>query len=144
MVTYPGSFAGHLVCLPDPEINYIALQDVLISVRQQDKILSQVFVNKIDQIGQSFELSFDYISLNTTVQLIFETCNNNDQFNRDNPVIVTQLILDDLFTIPHFLGTGVLTEETTNSEPGNVLWKTGQLVYTFNLPLISGCRLNEV
>jgi hypothetical protein len=138
---YPGSFAGHLVSIPDPEIQYTTCQTALVSVRQQDQILSQTIIENIDCNGQSFELLFDYMNLTIPVQLIFETCNPDDQFNRDNPITVSQLILDDLFTVPHLLETGILKDNNQDNQAGNVLWETGQLVYTFNLPLISGCRL---
>ena len=138
---YSGSFSGYLVSFPDPEINYTACQTVLVSVCQQDQILSQSIIENINCNEQSFELLFDYINLTVPVQLIFETHNHDDQFNRDNPITVTQLILDDLFTIPHFLYTGIVKAENQDNRPGNVLWKTGQLVYTFNLPLISDCRI---
>ena len=140
---YLGSFAGYLVSLPDPEINYTMCQAVLVSVCQQDQILSQIIIEDIDHSGQSFELCFEYINLNTPVQLIFQTQNSDDQINRDYPVIVTQLILDDLFTIPHFLYNGILKPKEQDNQGGNVLYRTGQLVYTFNLPLISGARIIE-
>lgn len=140
---YLGSFAGYLVSLPDPEINYTMCQAVLVSVCQQDQILSQIIIEDIDHSGQSFELCFEYINLNTPVQLIFQTQNSDDQINRDYPVIVTQLILDDLFTIPHFLCNGILKPKEQDNQGGNVLYRTGQLVYTFNLPLISGARIIE-
>ena len=140
---YLGSFAGYLVSLPDPKINYTMCQAVLVSVCQQDQILSQIIIEDIDHSGQSFELCFDYLNLNTPVQLILQTHNSDDQINRDYPVIVTQLILDDLFTIPHFLCNGILKPEEQDNQCGNVLWRTGQLVYTFNLPLISGVGIIE-
>ena len=142
-MTYPSSFAGHLVCQSDPNIDYVTFQSVVVSVRQNNQILTNKIVEVIDKIGKFFELCFDYVNLNTPVQLIFETHNSDDQVNRDNPVIVTQVILDDLFTIPHLLCTGILKPEEQDNQCGNVLWRTGQLVYTFNLPLISGVRIIE-
>ena len=138
---YSGSIAGHLVSVSDPEITYTAHQTVTVMICQDDQILSQVLVDNIDQAGQAFELQFDYANLIMPIRLIFETFNTDDQFNRDNPITVTQLVLDDLFTIPHLLATGILVLELLATEPGNVLWKTGRLVYTFNLPIISGCRI---
>lgn len=139
---YSGSVAGYLVSFPDPEIKYTACQTVSVSACQQNQILSQIIIENIDRNGQSFELLFDYMNLTIPVQLIFETYNSDDQFNRDNPITVTQLILDDLFTIPCLLETGILKDNNQdNYAAGNVLWRTGQLVYTFNLPLINGCRL---
>ena len=75
--------------------------------------------------------------MNAPVCLTIKTYIQDDQFNKDNPVVVESLVLDDLFTIPHLLHGGVLTNNDIVMDTGNVLWCTGQLVYTFKLPLIS-------
>jgi len=135
MVKYSGSFAGCLACFPDPDVTYKSSQSAMVSVRQQDQTLALTVINNINRDGQLFELVFDYVNLIDPVQLVFETYVTDNQFNRDNPITVTQLILDDLFTIPYLLQIGILM--TGDNQSGNVLWKTGQLVYTFNLPLVS-------
>ena len=132
---YSGSFAGCLVSFPDHEITYTAYQTILVSVQQQGQILTQTLIDNIDHVGQPFELLFDYINLVDPVQLIFETHSFNDQFNRDCPVTITQLVVDDLFTIPHFLNSGKFSDLLQEIDTGNVLWKTGKLVYTSNLPM---------
>lgn len=135
MVKHSGSFAGCLACFPDPDITYKSSQSAMVSVRQQDQTLTQSLVNNINCGGQTFKLVFDYVNLIDSVQLVFETHVTDNQFNRDNPITVTKLLLDDLFRIPYILCTGTLLM-TDDNQSGNVLWKTGQLVYTFNLPLI--------
>jgi hypothetical protein len=138
MSTYPGSFAGHLICRPDPEIDYIACQDVVVSVQQNNQILATKSIKNIDTVGQFFELLFDYAEQTGNIQFIIDTCHANDQFNRDNPVEIDQLIIDDLFTMPHFLMSGMLMHSNQLVDTGNVLWRSGQLVYTFKLPIVSG------
>ena len=69
--------------------------------------------------------------------MIIKTHHVNEQFNKDNPVVVTQLIIDDLFTIPHLTMSGKLIHNNQQLDTGNVLWQSGQLVYTFNLPMVS-------
>jgi hypothetical protein len=137
MVTYPGSFAGQLVCKPDLEIDYIASQEVVVSVRQNNQILITKLIEKIDTIGQFFELPFNYNKLTGNVQLIIETYCVDDQFNKDNPVELAQLVIDDLFTIPHLLMAGNLMHNNQWLDTGNMLWQSGQLIYTFNLPISS-------
>jgi hypothetical protein len=95
MTTYPGSFAGHLVCCPDPDIDYVAFQSVVISVQQNNRILVTKLIEKIDTIGQFFELPFNYNELTGNVQLTIETSHADNQFNKDNPVKLVQLIVDD-------------------------------------------------
>jgi hypothetical protein len=138
MSTYPGSFAGHLICQPDPDIDYTASQDVVVSVQQNNQILATKLIKNIDTVGQFFELLFDYAELTGNIQLIINTCHTNDQFNRDNPVVIDQLVVDDLFTMPHFLMSGNLMHSNQLLDTGNVLWRSGQLVYTFKLPIVSG------
>ena len=137
-MTYPSSFAGHLVCQLNPDIDYVAVQSVVVSVWQNNQILTTKIVEGIGTtIGQFFELPFDYNNLTENVQLIIKTHHNNEQFNKDNPVVVTQLIIDDLFTIPHLTMSGKLIHNNQQLDTGNVLWQSGQLVYTFNLPMVS-------
>ena len=138
MSTYPGSFAGHLICQPDPDIDYTASQDVVVSVQQNNQILATKLIKNIDTVGQFFELLFDYAELTGNIQLIINTCHTDDQFNRDNPVVIDQLVVDDLFTMPHFLMSGNLMYSNQLLDTGNVLWRSGQLVYTFKLPIVSG------
>lgn len=144
MSTYPGSFAGHLMCQPDPEIDYIASQDVVVSVQQNNQILATKLIRNIDTVGQFFELLFDYAELTGNIQFIIDTCHANDQFNRDNPVVIDQLIIDDLFTMPHFLMSGNLMQSDRLVDTGNVLWRSGQLVYTFKLPIVSGTGVVQI
>jgi hypothetical protein len=141
MVTYPGCFSGHLICRPDPEINYTAFQTVAVSVRQHNQILTTKLIEKIDVIGQFFELPFNYIKTTGTVQLLVETQCANDQFNKDNPIELAQLTVDDLFTIPHLVMLGKLMYNDQLLDIGNVLWQSGQLIYTFNLPIINTVKI---
>jgi hypothetical protein len=144
MNVYPGSFAGHLICQSDPEIDYIACQDVVVSVCQNNQILATKLIENIDAIGQFFELPFSYAELTGNIQLIIDTHHANDQFNRDNPVVIDQLIVDDLFTMPHFLMSGNLMQSDQLMDTGNVLWQSGQLVYIFKLPIVSGIGIINV
>ena len=143
MVTYPGSFAGYLVSCPDPDIDYVAFQSVTISVQQNNQILSTKLIEQIDTTGQFFELPFNYNELTGNVQLIIETCHADNQFNKDNPVELVQLIIDDLFTIPRLLRAGKLMHNNRLLDTGNVLWHSGQLTYTFNLPISSITNINK-
>ena len=136
-----GSFAGHLECHSDPEIDYVASQDIIVSVQQNTQILAVTLVKDIDKIGQSFELIFNYAELTGNVQLLFETYHDDDQFNKDNPVTLTQLTIDDLFTIPHLMMSGKLTYNDQLLDTGNVIWQSGKLIYTFNLPIISETKI---
>jgi len=143
-VTYPGSFAGYLICSPDPEIDYIASQTVVVSVQQHNRVLATKLIEKIDVIGQFFELAFNYVELTGNIQLIIETHSVGNQFNKDNPITIDQLILDDLFTIPHLLMSGkLLNSNQQELDTGNVLWQSGQLIYTFNLPIVSNVGITN-
>jgi hypothetical protein len=135
MVSYPGSFAGRLV--RRPEVEYFAEQSVVISAEQNNQVLNSICVTNIGLSGVDFNLEFDYQSLNDSVSLIIQTHVEDDQFNKDNPVVVESLMLDDLFTIPHLLHSGVLTNNGVVMDTGNVLWCPNKLVYTFKLPIIS-------
>jgi hypothetical protein len=138
MSGYPGSFAGHLTCQFNPELDYIATQDVVVSVQQDNQVLAIKLIEGIDTIGKFFELTFDYAELTGNIQLLIHTHHTDDQFNKDNPVELDQLIVDDLFTMPHFIMSGQLIYQDTLLDTGNVLWQSGRLVYTFELPIISG------
>lgn len=139
MVSYPGSFAGRLV--RRPEVEYFAEQSVVISAEQNNQVLNQVCVNGIGLDGVNFSLEFNYQSLTEPVCLIIKPYVQDDQFNKDNPVVVEKLILDELFTIPHLLHGGILINNNTAVDTGNVLWCLGQLVYTFKLPLVSSAEI---
>ena len=54
-MTYPGSFAGHLVCRLNPDIDYVAVQSVVVLVWQNNQILTTKTIEGIDTIGQFFE-----------------------------------------------------------------------------------------
>lgn len=100
LVTHTSSFAVHLACQPDSDIDYVACQSAVVSLRQHNQILATALVQKIDTHGQLLELCFDFEDLTAPVELIIETHHDHDQFNKDNPIAVTQLICDDLFTVP--------------------------------------------
>jgi hypothetical protein len=141
MVTYPGSFAGRLV--RRPEVEYFAEQSVMISAEQNNQVLNRVCITNIGLAGVEFSLEFNYHSINDSVCLVIQTHVQDDQFNKDNPVVVESLILDNLFTIPHLLHSGVLTNNGVVIDTGNVLWCPGKLVYIFKLPIISIAGIAE-
>jgi hypothetical protein len=135
MVTYSGSFAGRVVCRP--EVDVPNKQTVMISVEQHDHVLASLLVTNITQQGVMFDLKFDYHTLVDSVRLIITTQIQDRQFNKDYPVAVESLVLDDIFTIPHLLHSATVIVDNTVLDTGNVLWCSGQLVYAFKLPLIS-------
>ena len=136
MVNYSGSFSGILVRNRDPEIDYDANQTILVKVQQDDLVLASRLIDQIDSVGKLFEIEFYYNNLISPIQLIFESCLPDDQFNRDNPVIVNKLLIDDLFSTPGVIYTGKLLADRQILDTGNVLWKSGQLVYSFILPML--------
>ena len=144
MSRYPGSFAGHLTRQFNPELDYVADQDVVVSVQQNSQVLATKLIENIDTTGKFFELTFNYAELTGDIQLLINTHHTSDQFNKDNPVELDQLIVDDLFTMPHFLMSGKLMYSNQLLDIGNVLWQSGQLVYTFKLPIISGTGIIDV
>lgn len=137
MLDYSGSISGILVSYPDQEINYIAHQAILVRVEQNHQILADKLINQIDSEGKLFEIQFNYNNLMDPIQLIFESHLTDDQINKDYPVSVKQLVVDDLFTVPGFLFSGKLIESGEVVDTGNVLWKFGKLVYNINLPVVS-------
>lgn len=139
-MTHTSSFAVHLACQPDSDIDYVTCQSAVVSVRQHNEILATALVQKIDTHGQLLELCFNFEDLTAPVELIIETHTDHDQFNKDNPIAVTQLICDDLFTIPHWTMLGKLMHNNQLLDIGNVLWQSGQLTYTFVLP---HCSMRE-
>lgn len=135
MVTYTGSVTGHVVCRPrvdDPNE-----QTVMMSVKQHDHVLASQLVTNITQQGVDFDLEFDCHTLTEPVCLIVATQIQDQQFNKDYPVTVERLVLDKIFTIPHLLHSASVIVDDAVVDAGNVLWCTGQLVYTFKLPFIS-------
>ena len=136
MVMYQGCIAGKLVCVPSPDIDYVSTQHVTVSIEQCAQQLAQVSMRYIDTVGQSFELKFTYVNLTNPVQLIIESVDQDEQFNKDNPVKILTLELDDLFTIPHLLYNGKLYKTTQLIDTGNTLYQSGRLIYEFKLPLI--------
>jgi hypothetical protein len=109
----------------------------MLSVKQHNHVLASQLVTNITQQGTDFDLEFNYHTLTEPVCLIVTNQIQDQQFNKDYPVSVERLVLDKLFTIPHLLHSASLIVDGTVVDTGNVLWCTGQLVYTFKLPLIS-------
>jgi len=134
MVNYPGSFSGRLV--RRPEVEWATVQTVRVSAEQNGHNLTTEIITNIGVNGREFNLNFNYESLINPVHLVIATLVDDEQFNQDNPVVLEDLVLDALFTIPHFLHSGSLISNDVVVDTGNVLWCSGKLIYTFNLPII--------
>lgn len=134
---YQGCIAGKLVCIQSSDIDYVATQHVTVLIEQCGQTLVQKSISHIDLIGQLFELKFTYLNLTSPVQLIIESVSQDDQFNKDNPVMIVTLVLDDLFTIPRLLHNGKLYKTDQLIDTGNVLYQSGRLIYEFTLPIIT-------
>lgn len=138
---YQSCISGKLICVPEPGIDYTATQTVKILIEQDNQVLVQELINCIDTLGQLFTLEFTYLDLINPLKLIVDNSSNKEQFNKDNPVELTTIVLDDLFTLPHFLYSGQVYKHTQLIDTGNVLYQSGQLVYTIKLPMVTQANI---
>ena len=138
---YQSCISGRLVCVPDPDIDYTATQTVKVSIEQNNQILVHELINCIDTSGQLFTLEFTYLDLINPLKLIVDNTSNKEQFNKDNPVELTTILLDDLFTLPHLLYSGQFYKDTQLIDTGNVLCQSGKLVYTIKLPMVTQANI---
>lgn len=110
---------------------------VNISVRQNNIILNQKTLDFRCYLSP-FKICFDFDRLDP-VQLVFET---SYSIMQDHPFYVDRIQFDDLIDIPGFAHQGRLIDENNNQlDFGNCLYRSGKLIYQFQLPLISNCEI---
>lgn len=117
------------------------MQSALVSVEQNREILASEIVTGIDQVGRQCCFDFVYDTLVDPVSLIIQSAVPNQQFNKDNPIVVTDLVLDELFEIPFLQHSFDLICDGEVIDQGNVLYRHGRLVLTLNLPLVSCTKI---
>lgn len=132
-----GSFSGILILRPAVDITYLSTQMVNVIVSQNNIILSKVQIKNIDNIvGQKFSITYEYQNFVNPIQLIIQSLVDDDQFNKDNPIELINLEIDNLYTIKKFTTYGAIMNKNNQCvDTGNYLYDTGQLVYTFNIPV---------
>jgi hypothetical protein len=131
-----GSFEFNLIKISRPDINYNVCQKILVKVKQNNTVLYSRLIDNIDSVGITCKIDFEYDNLSDPIKLILENSMNDDQFNRDNPVEISNLTLDDLFNIKKFEQNMHLIQDNQIIDKGNVLYLTGILQLKINLPII--------
>lgn len=141
---YLGSFSGKIISNSQPGLSYQATQTVKLSVKQCEKILHYSVIKEIDNtVGKKFDVEFAYVDTTNQISLCIENQSEDEQFNRDFAIELVQLCVDNLYTPRHFLFNGELTTKDKKIiDKGNTLWCTGQLIYKFNLPIVSNVITN--
>jgi len=139
-----GSFRFTLTKIPFPNLSYEATQSVSVTVTQDQIILYQHVISGIGTNGLPCDLTFAYANLVDPVCLVIESAINNNQFNLDNPIQITHLVLDDLFGISFLNHSMELWQNDEVIDQGNVLYCTGKLRLTLGLPMITNCRIEPV
>jgi hypothetical protein len=136
---YSGTFSGLLVLHADPTLDYSSTQSVDVVVKQDNIILAETKIKNIGELGQYFNLSYNYRDFVNPIQLIIKTLVPDDQFNRDNSVELTNLEIDNLYTVKKLI-TGKFFKNNQLIDVGNVLYDTGELLYEFKLPIFREIR----
>lgn len=106
---------------------------IKISVRQDQSIIAEAQVEHVVFETKSVDIGFRYKNYNDPVVLELEFLSGDD----DNPVEITRLVIDDLFSIRKLLHQGQLLSKKDDSckDVGNVLYGASRLVYEFPLPI---------
>lgn len=141
MVDYSSSFSGTVLCKSACDVDHVANQTIQISVKQDAHVLASMLLDQIGPAEKSFEIQFYFGNLVSPVQLIFESVLSDEQFNSDHVLVINSLLVDDLFSIPGFIHNGQLIADNKILDTGNVLWRSGQLVYNLVLPMLSNFSL---
>lgn len=135
MTSYPGSFSGSVMSMPVDGLDYAGKQTVYVFVKQAGKTLAEAILNNVNDLTESkFNLSFNYDNVVDPCQLIFEL-RGSDTFNRDFPITISNLEVDELYQVDFLKYIGQVTVDGSILDTGNSLWCTGQLVYNFLIPV---------
>lgn len=85
------------------------------------------------------DMPFSFDDNNKKLSLQIETTNDDI---RNFPLSVDVVSLDDLFTMPFIVHTGIFhSKDNVDQYIGNCLYAAGKLEYTFPLPLIMACNI---
>jgi hypothetical protein len=107
----------------------------------------------MDNCGQClYTVDLDLSSVTTTVDMPFNFNNNNKKLLlqietinediRNFPLLINGITLDDLFTMPFIVHTGIFySKDNIDQHIGNCLYAAGKLEYTFPIPLIMACNI---
>jgi hypothetical protein len=130
-----GSFDFVLKKISQNNLTYSLTQSVTVTVVQNNQILAFKYIEKIDNCVQ-VHVDFEVDHLCDTVELVIATVHNDDQYNRDNPIEVSNIIVDDLFGIPFFNHAFQLFDHQNRFvDKGNSLYQSGKLVLSLKMPI---------
>jgi hypothetical protein len=130
-----GSFEFDLIKISQSDLLYECNQKILICVKQSKIVLYSKLVNDVNSQGIKCKVCFEYNNLIDPIELILNNLENDDVFNKDNPVKIQNLIIDDLFTIKRFEHSMQLIQNNQVIDQGNLLYTTGILSLKIDLPV---------
>lgn len=123
-------------CIKYHHDNVVAPVKIKISVIQLGKILSRTTID-LRCFLSPLRIEFDFDCLEP-LELKFATlCQDMDL----HPFYIDRIQFDDLADIPFVAHTGNLLKKGNYLGVGNCLYTDGELVYNFNLPLCSNCKI---
>jgi hypothetical protein len=131
-----GSFDFVLKKIPEKNLTYSLAQSAIVTVMQNQQILAFKRIEKIDDaVRVHVDFEVDYLC--DTIELVISTLNNDNQFNRDNSIEVSDIIVDELFGIPFFSHNLQLLDRHNNivSSYCNSLYQSGKLVLSLKMPI---------
>jgi hypothetical protein len=132
-----GSFDFVLKKVPEKNLTYSLEQSAIVTVIQNQQVLALKHIEKINNAVQ-VHIDFEVDYLCDTVELVISTANPDDQFNRDNSIEVSNIIVDELFGIPFFSHNLQLIDcynQIVNYS--NSLYQSGKLVLSLKMPIAS-------
>lgn len=134
-MSYYGSMSCKLKTLPQCGTS-CATQVIVLLISQGNNLLVEEIIRGInDLIPVEFSTAYKYNNFLEPIDIIFKTSLSDDQFNRENPVEVSDMEFDGIFLIPHITMSGQMKTESESFDPGNVLFCNGELCYTITLPI---------
>lgn len=130
-----GSFDFVLKKISQNNLTYSLAQSVTVTVMQNNQILAFKQIDKINN-AVCVHIDFDVNCLCDTVELVIATVNNDDQFNRDNSIEISNIVVDDLFGISFFSHDLQLFDHQNQFvDKGNSLYQSGKLVLSLKMPI---------
>jgi len=130
-----GSFDFFLEKKSMQDLDYSLPQSVIVSVEQNSQILFRQVIKNLN-LKEHIHIDFVYENLYDAVELIIESAVKKDQFNKDNPIELTDLVVDDMFGAKSLTFNMKLVVDQNIVDIGNTLYQTGKLIGVFKLPII--------
>jgi len=113
--------------------------DLVFEILHENQIISKKchFVEKFEgEVKLTFTIPD---KAKTLLFRISQRFNKDDQLIKDFPIEITELIFDNIFSLPKILHSGQIVSKANVIDTATNIWYSDDyLVYTFNLPFF-GC-----